>query len=313
MKTNDKRLRGRTGRSDGNESGIKCVFCGTSTTEVPAAESARVRCDVREFGNEIFTVWRCAACGSLHTLEPIDVDRYYGYYPATRVRYDLYDFFVTFSLRKRMQILKNTGLKSSKTLLDYGCGSGHFVRYARERGVQAEGYDPYSEEFGDASVLDHTYDFVTVQDVLEHVDDPHALVNDLKNYVAPGGRMAIGTPNADAIDLHHPLDQVGPLHQPYHRHIPSAVQLQRMASEGGWQVVEFRKDSYVDTRMPFVNSAFEFRYSKSAGGYLPLWDPPGSQVHHVLTHPSLIFWGLFGSFFSRETEMVIVVHAPAWH
>jgi SAM-dependent methyltransferase len=297
----------------GTNNGVKCVFCGTSTAELPAAESARVRCEIREFGNEIFTVWRCAACGSLHALEPIDAGRYYGYYPATPVRYDSYDFFVKFSLRKRMQILKRTGLKSGKTLLDYGCGSGHFVRYARERGVQADGYDPYSEEFGDASVLNRRYDFVTAQDVLEHVDDPRGLVNDLRSYVAPSGCVAIGTPNADAIDLHHPLDWIGSLNQPYHRHIPSAAELQDVTSEGGWQVVEFRKDSHVNTRMPFVNRSFISRYCKSTGGFLDsLWDPLGSQVSHVLTHPSLIFWGLFGSFFLRETDIVVVVRAP-WH
>jgi 2-polyprenyl-3-methyl-5-hydroxy-6-metoxy-1,4-benzoquinol methylase len=293
----------------GMNSGIKCVFCGTSTAERPAAESAQVRCGVREFGIQTFTVWRCAKCGSLHAQELIDSDCYYRHYPFMR---QTYDFFVKVTLRKRMGILKRAGLESGKTLLDYGCGSGHFVRYAREHGVHAEGYDPYSQEFGDASVLDRSYDFVTAQDVLEHVDDPRALVDDLKNYVAPGGRMAIGTPNADAIDLHHPLDQVGPLHQPYHRHIPSAAELERMASEGGWQVVEFRKDLYKDTRVPFVNSAFAFRYSKSAGGFLDsICDPVSLQLKHILANPSLIFWGLFGSFFSRKNEMVIVARAPA--
>ena len=67
--------------------------------------------------------------------------------------------------------------------------------------------------------------------------------------------MAIGTPNSDAIDLHHPLDHVGPLHQPYHRHIPSAAELERMVSERGWRVVEFLKVD-ADTRVPFVNGRF---------------------------------------------------------
>jgi 2-polyprenyl-3-methyl-5-hydroxy-6-metoxy-1,4-benzoquinol methylase len=293
----------------GMNSGTKCVFCGTSTAERPAAESAPVRCDVREFGAETFTVWRCANCGSLHAQEPIDSERYYRNYPVKRQRYD---FLFRALLQKRMEILKRTGLESGKTLLDYGCGSGHFVRYAREHGVRADGYDPYSEEFEDPSVLDRRYDFVTAQDVLEHVDDPRALVDDLKNYVAPGGRMAIGTPNSDAIDLHHPLDQVGPLHQPYHRHIPSAAQLQMMASEGGWRVVEFRKDLPADTLVPFANWAFLLRYSKSAGGYLDaLCDPVSSQLNHILVNPSLIFWGLFGSFFSRKNEMVVVAAPPA--
>ena len=121
-------------------SGIKCVFCSTSTVEQPAAESAQVRCDIREFGAETFTVWLCANCGSLHAKEPIDYDRYYRDYPVKRQRYD---FLFRALLRKRLGTLKRAGLESGKTLLDYGCGSGHFVRYAREQGVRAEGYDPY--------------------------------------------------------------------------------------------------------------------------------------------------------------------------
>ncbi|MFZ0010541.1 MAG: class I SAM-dependent methyltransferase [Halobacteriota archaeon] len=209
-----------------------------------------------------------------------------------------------------MRILKRARLKRGTTLLDYGCGSGDFVRYAREHGVQAEGYDPYSEEFGDASVLDGSYKFVTAQDVLEHVDDPCALVADLKSCVAPNGCIAIGTPNADAIDIHNPLDQVGPLHQPFHRHIPSAAELQKMTSEGGWKVIEFNRDSFADTRIPFYNTAFLRRFVQSGGGYIDAGSEPKSICHVIATNPSLIFWGLFGSFFSRKTLMVVVARAP---
>jgi SAM-dependent methyltransferase len=212
-----------------------------------------------------------------------------------------------------MKILKRAGLESGKTLLDYGCGTGDFVRYAREHEVRAEGYDPYSETFGDALVLDRRYDFVTAQDVLEHVDDPRGLVVNLKSYVAPGGCMAIGTPNADAIDLHEPLDAVGPLHQPYHRHIPSAAQLQRLASKGGWRVVEFSRDSIADTRVPFLNTAFTWRYLSYVGGFLDVEVDPKSPHHVVafLANPSLLFWGFFGSFFSRKTYTMVVIRAPA--
>jgi hypothetical protein len=122
--------------------------------------------------------------------------------------------------------------------------------------------------------------------------------------------MAIGTPNSDAIDLHHPLDHVVPLHQPYHRHIPSAAELQMMASERGWQVVEFSKDWHGDTRVPFVNSAFMWRYFKSRGGFVDVIFDPVSPLY-ILANPSLIFWGLFGSFFLRKTMMVVVARGPA--
>lgn len=288
---------------------IRCVFCGTGTAETPAADSAQIRSSVREFRAETFTVWRCAKCGSLHAKEPIDYDRYYRHYWLKHQKYDL---IAKVMLRKRIKILERAGLERGVTLLDYGCGSGHFVRYAREGGVQAEGYDPYSEGFGDASVLDSRYDFVTAQDVLEHVDDPCALLDELKGYTAPGGCIAIGTPNADAIDLHDQFD-LAPLHQPYHRHIPSAAELQRMASEGGWQIIEFRKGAPVNMRVPFVNSAFLCRYLKSTGGFVDVgFDPLSSQLNHLLTHPSLIFWGLFGWFFSpKKTDSVMVACAPA--
>jgi len=209
-----------------------------------------------------------------------------------------------------MKTLKPAGLKRGTTLLDYGCGSGDFVRYAREHGVQAEGYDPYSEEFGDASVLDGRYDFVTAQDVFEHAEYPHALVADLKGYAEPNGCIAIGTPNADAIDIHNPLDQVGPLHQPFHRHIPSAAELQKMTSEGGWKVIEFQRDSFADTRIPFYNTAFVWRFVQSGGGYIDADLEPKSAYNVMATNPSLILWGLFGSFFSRKTDMVVVARAP---
>jgi 2-polyprenyl-3-methyl-5-hydroxy-6-metoxy-1,4-benzoquinol methylase len=287
--------------------GIKCVFCGTNTAESPAADSAQLRSSVREFGAETFTVWRCAKCGSLHAKEPLDYDRYYRNY---WLKGQNYDFVAKVMLRKRMKILKRAGLEMGTTLLDYGCGSGHFVRYAREHGVRAEGYDPYSKRFGDISVLDSRYDFVTAQDVLEHVDDPCALVDNLKSYVISGGCIALGTPNADAIGPHDPLD-LGPLHQPYHRHIPSAAELQRMASKEGWKVVEFRKDSQTDTWLPFVNSVFICRYLKSSGGFVDVgFDPLSSQLNHFLAHPSLIFWSVFGAFFPRKTDMMIVACAP---
>ena len=76
--------------NDDDEQG-ECVFCGTITAELSAIDSVQVRCNVREFGDETFTVWRCARCGSLHATEPIDPDRYYQHY-ATLCRLEYYSF-----------------------------------------------------------------------------------------------------------------------------------------------------------------------------------------------------------------------------
>ena len=284
-----------------------CCICGTRTAEQPCTDKAQVRCNVREFAHQSFTVWRCDHCGSLHCLESIDHARYYANYPIRRQKYD---FFARHIFQRRLQILTDAGLSEGQTLLDYGCGSGYFVRYARSRGMLAEGYDPYSsEEFGDPVVLDRTYDFVTSQDVIEHSETPDAFLKTLRRYVKAGGALAIGTPNADRIDLQDPLAPMDALHMPYHRHLYSQRELEHAMSADGWQLTLSRRASYFDTRFPFVNSAFLVRLFRSGGGVMDAGFDPIGPIH-MLRHPSLIFWGLLGSWFPRDTDMVVIARAP---
>lgn len=56
-----------------------------------------------------------------------------------------------------------------KRVLDYGCGSGRYVRLFRDFGVEADGYDPHVEEWKEEPKGD--YDLVLCVDVLEHVLD----------------------------------------------------------------------------------------------------------------------------------------------
>lgn len=281
---------------------LRCPCCGASEAPDAATEAVRVRCNVREFAHQSFTVWRCSQCASLHCLEPIDYPRYYAAYPIRRQQYD---FFTRRTFAKRLALLRESGLETGQSLLDYGCGSGHFVRYAREQGYDAEGYDPYSPGFADPAVLGRKYDLVTSQDVVEHVDDPAALIAELKRHVAPGGALAIGCPDAEAIDLANPLDHVGSLHQPYHRHIYSRRELLRALGRGPWTVEVEEGRWYVDTRTPFVNSAFLFRYMQSRGGVMDAGFDPVSPLH-FLRHPSLLWHGLTGGWAPRSTDMLLI-------
>ena len=99
------------------------------------------------------------------------------------------------------------------------------------------------------------------------------------------------------------------IHVPYHRHLYSQHELERAMGTDGWQIVASRRDSYFDSRFPFVNSAFLVRLFQSHDGTMDSgFDPVGPL--HFLLHPSLIFWGLFGSWFSRDNDMVVVARAP---
>ena len=93
-------------------------------------------------------------------------------------------------------------------LLDVGCGTGwlgaHFSDYAgidaspsaveaaQERGLNVQAGDladplPFADESFDAAML---------KDILEHVDDPAALVREVRRVLMPGGRVFASSPDA---------------------------------------------------------------------------------------------------------------------
>lgn len=94
--------------------------------------------------------------------------------------------------------------------LDYGCGAGHIVTRLRERGVEACGCDVFYEggdyssqvqqdhfargivrriEDGRIPFPDASFDFVTSNQVFEHVADLDAVLAEIARVMKPGGRL----------------------------------------------------------------------------------------------------------------------------
>ncbi|MCW5640802.1 MAG: class I SAM-dependent methyltransferase [Rhodoferax sp.] len=96
-------------------------------------------------------------------------------------------------------------------LLDVGCGDGHFARHMATHGWQVVGLDPailspgtecvgtgsLTLAGGDLSGLGHeaTFDVITLWDVVEHVENPSALVADASRHLAAGGLLVVETGN----------------------------------------------------------------------------------------------------------------------
>lgn len=102
-------------------------------------------------------------------------------------------FYENYWKRVALQLLqKHAGSLQGLTLLDYGCGRGETLAYAKEMGLQAEGLDVDPEcvrlarAHGPAEILDlknplrqappRSYDVVACFHVLEHVDNPKEIL-----------------------------------------------------------------------------------------------------------------------------------------
>jgi len=116
-------------------------------------------------------------------------------------------------------ILSNTGSQNPhvepKTLLDIGSGAGYVRKAASELQMRHFGIDSSpsaieicKSKFGFetmagnvadlpkvASHLESRCDYITLFDVIEHLDDPVAAINNLKPLLAAGGCIVIRTPN----------------------------------------------------------------------------------------------------------------------
>lgn len=274
-------------------------------------ERARVHSNVRAFAEESFEVWRCPRCRSIHAGDEVDLERYYAQYPFHGLVGPDKDWKLAAMYRHLLGRLRAHGFGTEHRLLDYGCGSGHFLSYCRGKGYDhVAGYDAYSEKYGDRSVLQRQYDVVLSQDVVEHVPSPRAHLQTLGELVKPGGRVVIGTPNANAIDLAQPQLRVHTLHQPYHRHILSNDALKALGAELGWKLLQYYPTMYSNTRVPFVNLAFVNHYLRCFDDVVDVVLEPVRIDSIRLFSPASLWLGLFGSFFAPETDVMAVFAVP---
>lgn len=288
---------------------LDCPICDYRVD--PNDESAffTFPCNVRAFIDEKFKVWRCPNCQSIHCLDVVDLDRYYAKFPLFQAQLTR-SYRVMFSNLCRQ--LTQYGFSKSHSLLDYGCGAnGLFVSYLQECGfTRACGYDPYGakESFGDPAILQgRTFDYILSQDVIEHVEDPYALLDKLNSLLSPGGYILLGTPNAANLDLNRPdlSDHYHFVHVPYHLHMYTRETLESLGRSQGWEPVHFFDRRYDDTRWFGFNPRAVHAYADLLDGSLDVLFEP-LKLGKAFTSYKFLFYATFGYWLSFRSGMSIM-------
>jgi 2-polyprenyl-3-methyl-5-hydroxy-6-metoxy-1,4-benzoquinol methylase len=285
---------------------LLCDLCGQETPQTKL-ETAAVHSNVRAFRAETFDYVRCAHCRSLHARDPVNLAHYYAKYPY----HHLPDDFMLRALHGHyLARLRRCGLQRSHTILDFGCGGGHFVRYLQSKGYAARGFDEYSADFADKGALDARYDCIISQDVIEHVPTPHGLLEQFARLIKPSGMISLGTPDATTVDLRRPQDFQHVLHAPYHRHILSRDALVGAGGRQGWKLQRFYPTHFSNTALPLLNERFFLYYTNLVDGTIDSLLEKPLRIGALLRHaPETLFWGFFGGLMSRNTEVMAVFRA----
>lgn len=244
--------------SRGSESWQRLASC-------PACESRRLGrfATIRSFAHN-----RCRDCGFTF-VNPIPPDSvlysfynspFYANYRRRESKQIAVDRYFSASMYTEMSRLAEwLGTDRSISVLDFGCGTGAFLAYLREKaGIQnVEGLEisrrgieigtrvyglsivPTSDQLHSSS-----FDVVTLIEVIEHVPEPDVFLKLVAPLVKPGGRLLITTPSVDNLS-----GRLAPRHcrhftAPSHVSLFTPAAMKRLLERAGFAIERIEVDDF---------------------------------------------------------------------
>ena len=180
------------------------------------------------------------------------------------------------------QVLCGVELPARARILDAGCGSGrNMLELERHGAVTGVELSPTSATLAvsatsarcHGSVLempfaDDSFDLAVSLDVIEHLDDDLAALQELRRVVAPGGALLVTVPAYGWLWSGH--DELN-----HHRRRYTRRSLRRVAERAGWKQVRATYFNSLLLPVAIVLRVLDRFNRKATESSLDLWVPPG--------------------------------------
>ena len=176
-------------------------------------------------------------------------------------------------------------------VLDIGCGFGNALGYHRNRGCSACGteMDENARRVAAAQHLDirqgafnpaewepESFDYVTLDQVLEHNYEPLSLLHDIRAVLKPGGTLLLTTPNAGSLQAKLFGRRWIHWHPPYHVLLYTRRAVTRLLRDTGYSVMRIK----TVTASAWMQYQFIHNGLRSMEGVKsPFWDPRADRDH----------------------------------
>lgn len=242
---------------------INCKICGSSTSKLLGIRGNREYTGAGSADPSqehiVTNVVKCEKCGFIYT-DPLIISETGGYtdpcyYEASSSESPDRLFGFTLNLIEKFH--------KSGRMLDIGCGKGEFLSVAKKKGWEAHGIETSanfakyaSDTYGlpvknlpleKAGYPDDFFDVITLNMVLEHIEEPNSLICGIKNVLKDKGLLFIEVPNMESLMLKiitlyfrlkgknwSPL--LSPLHYPFHSYGYSSSSIRYLLETNGFVI-----------------------------------------------------------------------------
>ena len=238
----------------------------TQVQQCPICEgnilSPFLNCKDYTVSHETFTIQECSHCKFLLTSPvpgPSELPEYYksdtyiSHSPKATTWIDrIYLTARGFTLKWKLQLIQNYLTHSdSNNLLDYGCGTGEFLKSCKSAGFQVQGIEP-SEKGRNQSMLATSqsiygtiselpadnFQVITLWHVLEHITDLNQTLSQLNKKLTHTGTIFIAVPNHNSWDATHYQNHWGAYDVPRHLWHFSQADMQSLLAKHSLKIID---------------------------------------------------------------------------
>jgi len=235
---------------------MKCLVCKSSNT-VP---KQKLRDDRYGYPG-LFELTMCRNCGHAFLKSNFSSNQltqlYSNYYPRSVFSLEKYHAheekkgFISWFDGSRSSA--HSWVPRNVRILDIGCGFGESLGYHKARGcdvygVEADknilrvadkyGFKVHTGLFNPNIYEPDFFDYVTMNQVIEHVTDPLKTLHGVANILKTGGKTVITTPNAQGWGAKVFANLWINWHAPYHLQFFSKKSMQIAAKKNGFHVIK---------------------------------------------------------------------------
>lgn len=171
---------------------------------------------------ESFILCKCSNCQLLFTNprpSQTEIGPYYNFPEyfshedrAKNLTQWVYQMVRDYSIKQKVKFIEQ--LKTKGKLLDYGCGTGEFLKAAKKQGWKIAGVEPNEKARIQANLKlknkvktsidevkkETSYDIITLFHVLEHIHDLRKTSKRIINHLKSNGYLIIAVPNHESMD-----------------------------------------------------------------------------------------------------------------